>query len=135
MIFAKNFDIVAYGPINLFDLTKEILRIVESSGIKEGNVLIFSVGSTGVIAKMPYDGGVMQGYVDWARKKISAGIKYRHPGNAVSHLRSTFLGTSIIVPLINGEIQLNGEKIFLLENTATYKKRPISIIINGVELN
>ncbi|MBI4743773.1 MAG: YjbQ family protein [Actinobacteria bacterium] len=133
MIFAKSFNVIAFGPARLFDLTKEILRTVESSEIREGQVLIFSVGSTGTIIKMPYDGGVMQGFITWVKRNIPAKGYYRHPGNAVAHLRSTFLGTSIVVPLVNGEICLNKNSIFLLENTPTYKSRPISIIINGVE--
>lgn len=131
MIFSKSIEVPAYGPANLFDITDRVLEIVRESKVSDGNALLFSIGSTGALVKLPRDEGVQEDFIAWVRFNLPFDSRHRHPGNAFAHLRSMFLGCQLIFPIIKGQAALDGQLLMLLENTAGRKRRRIAIVSGG----
>jgi len=131
MIFSKSIEIAAYGPANLFDITDRIFDVVQESKVRGGNVLAFSIGSTGALVRLSEDEKVWDDFITWVRSNIPFDRAHRHPGNAFAHLRSTFFGCGVVVPVVEGRLILKGHRIVLLENTAGRKKRRVRLTIKG----
>lgn len=130
-MITSSFTISAYGPANLYDLSDQVSEITEQSNILEGYGLVFSIGSTGSLIRLPSIKEVQEDFIHWVTKFIPFSANHRHPGNAFAHLRSTTLTTQIVSPVVNKGL-ISGEKsIVLLENTAGHKSRRIALSFIG----
>ena len=99
------------GNTDVIDITTQVLTKVTESGITEGQVLIFVPGSTASITTIEYESGVVQDLQEAIERLAPEGIFYRHnarwgDGNGYAHVRAAFLGPSLIVPLIDGQLVL-----------------------------
>lgn len=121
---SKTIYLSSYGPANLFNLNKQILNYVKDTELIDGLVLAFSVGSTGALLQMPENNE--KGFSSFVMSFIPYRPQHRHVGNAFSHLRSTFLGSDSTVTVQDGKIKFTND-LFLLENTAGRKQRPLEL--------
>lgn len=118
----------AYGPANLFPLEEHVGSLIKEHDLTEGFVFLFSTGSTGVLVNLAEEDE--EAFLDFALKFINYSPSHRHPGNAFAHLRSSFWGTSCLVP-IDESRTIIAYKPYLLENTAGRKNRRISFVLQG----
>lgn len=125
----KTFELAAYGPANLFDITEKIRDVVEESAILNGLVLVLSIGSTGAVVKLPSSS--YEDFISWVLKSIPYDSTHRHPGNAFAHMRSSLMGCDFILPIKEGKMVLKEQTIVLLENTAGRKRRRFSLVLVG----
>ena len=51
-VYVKTIRLKTYGPNALFDISGEIAKAVEESGIRKGVVVVFSHGSTGSLVRL-----------------------------------------------------------------------------------
>jgi len=114
----------AYGPANLFELSSFIDEFISESELINGQVMAFSVGSTGALVQLDDDNKEV--FSDWVMSFMPFSGKHRHPGNAFAHLRSTALGSSYSLTVENKKIK-NAGGLYLLENTAGRKQRPLEL--------
>ncbi|MEM0006328.1 MAG: YjbQ family protein [Ignisphaera sp.] len=128
-VFSKMIDVQTFGPMELFPLRKTIEGIVAESGIRFGSMLISVEGATPAIVIL--EKGFEKRLIQLLETLVPFTI-WRH-GNAYAHLISTFISTSIALPIENGNILLDeGYEIFLLETRAVYNhKRKLAIHIHG----
>lgn len=120
--------LAAHGPANLFPLEEYIEGFINKYLLAEGFVFLFSTGSTGVLVNLREIDE--DSFLDFALKSINYSPSHRHPGNAFAHLRSSFWGTSCLVPVESAKTITNF-KPYLLENTAGRKRRRISFVLQG----
>ncbi|MCD6357097.1 MAG: hypothetical protein DRJ96_06710 [Thermoprotei archaeon] len=111
---------LTYGPNKLFDITERATRL--ALGVPEGVLLLQAIGSTGALLLLPRNRGVLESYEHDLWDLVET-LGWRHPGNAYAHLRSTLIGTTLALPIIGGEVPLNGAGIFFLENQPAMNRR------------
>ena len=103
----------------LYDLTSEISRLVEHSGIKNGIASIFSQGATAAIMiQENWDDSVQQDVVNLLKKLIPNGVWLHdaQDGNGDAHLKAGIIGPSETIPIINGKLGLSTwQNIFFCE--------------------
>lgn len=124
------------GYADCHNITKEVQEAVSASGIKSGIVTVFIPGSTAGLTTIEYEEGAVSDFVEAIERLIPQGIEYKHDkkwgdGNGFSHVRASFLGPSITVPLVNGELQLGTwQQIMLIDfdNRSRNRKYLISIL-------
>ena len=133
MVFRDEFAVQTSGHRDMHEITAEVEAIAVRSGIQNGIVHIFNVGSTGVIGTIEYEPGLEQDLPEMLDRLIPPNRNYGHEqawhdGNGHSHLQATMMGPEISVPLAAGRLILGTwQQIFHLE--ADIKPRARSIIV------
>ncbi|NJE26063.1 YjbQ family protein [Thermococcus sp. MV5] len=123
------------GEIDLIDLTYNIEEIVERSGIKNGQVLVFVPGATGAIVTIEHERGLLEDFKKLLRELVPRGAGYRHDlidNNAHSHLRATLLGPSLVLPVVEGRvIRGTWQQIFFVELDVRPRRRKVVVQVIG----
>jgi len=117
----------------LYDITPEIDRIVNKSGISTGLVNVYVQGATAAIMiQENWDQSVQTDVVNLLRKLIPQGewLHDSQDGNGDSHLKAGVVGPQETIPIINGKIGLSTwQNIFLCEFDGPRSHREITITI------
>ncbi len=104
------FTISTHKSDELIDITGEVDRIVSQSDIKNGIVHIFVPHATaGVILNESADPNIKTDFLNAIERAIPKRANYLHDHidrNASAHIRSAIVGSSLTIPLRNGEMVL-----------------------------
>jgi len=119
------------GEVDFIDLTEKIEEAVSKSGMKNGFVHVFAPHATGIITLTENDWSLLQDAKETLDKLIPR-RRYKHPGNAHSHLRSMFLSPCKTIPLIDGNLALGTwQNILFIETDVSPRQRTVIIQIIG----
>jgi secondary thiamine-phosphate synthase enzyme len=109
------------GDGHIVDLTPGVARVVETTGVERGLVMVFVTGSTAAITTMEYEPGGVADLRGLLERLIPAGAPYdhnrlNHDTNAHAHLRAAVVGASETIPLVDGRLVLGTwQQIVLLD--------------------
>jgi len=137
MVHHDQFTICTHGHGDMTDLTERVAEIVEDSGMLNGIVNVFNVGSTGAVGSVEYEPGLMRDLPEHLDKIFPPSRDYHHEqawhdGNGHSHLQSTMLSTSYTCPVRDGKLLLGKwQQIFHLECDVKSRQRPIVVTVIG----
>ncbi|WP_457743121.1 secondary thiamine-phosphate synthase enzyme YjbQ [Thermococcus sp.] len=135
MIYSKELRFSTRGEIDLVDITAEVERVVEESGIKNGIALVFVPGATGAIVTIEHESGLLEDFKRTLRELIPKGKGYLHDridDNAHSHLRATLLGASKCFPVLNGRlVRGTWQQIFFVELDVRPRHRRVVVQVVG----
>lgn len=121
--------IKTHGPNKLFDITGHLESFSRKVG--RGFVNVFSKGSTGALVILPRDEDVVERFEKdlWDLVEVYG---WRHPGNAYAHLRSTLIGTNMVVLVEGGKPLIPARHgVFFVENQP-YVMRERTIVFTGL---
>lgn len=119
------------------DITDEVARLVEESGVRVGTVAVSLVGSTGTVTTIEYERGAL---VDLRRAldqiapptDAYAHNEAYHDGNGFSHVRSALLGPGVTLPVVDGKLvvgQWQRVAVFNLDNRP--RDRRVMAVVTG----
>jgi secondary thiamine-phosphate synthase enzyme len=96
---------------DIHELTPDVAAVVRESGIREGQVLVFTPGSTAAITTIEFESGALADLARVINEIAPTGAHYDHDarwgdGNGYSHVRAALLGPSLTVPVADGELLL-----------------------------
>jgi len=135
MIHTKELRFSTNGEIDLVDITAEVERVVDESGIKNGIVLVFVPGATGAIVTIEHESGLLEDLMRTLKELIPKGEGYLHnriDNNAHSHLRATLLGASECFPVVNGRlVRGTWQQIFFVELDVRPRHRCVIVQVVG----
>ena len=118
------------GP-DLVDITGQVSRVVEKSGVKEGICLVFVPGATGAVVINENEPDLLEDFKKILEKLVPE-EGYKHPHNAHSHLRSLILGPSETIPVQAGKLVLGTwQSIFLVNLDAGPREREVVVRVLG----
>jgi secondary thiamine-phosphate synthase enzyme len=126
------------GNPDLIDITQDVSVLLAKSGLKQGNVTVFVIGSTAAITTFEYEPGLIEDVRDLYEKIIPSGKHYQHDetwgdANGFSHLRASIQGPSLCVPFEKGELLLGTwQQIVLAEFDNRPRNRRVVVQIIGV---
>jgi secondary thiamine-phosphate synthase enzyme len=132
-----SFGVKTKGNTELIDITDNVQAQISSSGFTEGQVLVFSGGSTAGITTIEYEPGLLKDYPNFFEKIIPSNITYDHDntwhdGNGYSHVRAALQGASFTVPFISKKLLLGTwQQIILVDFDNRPRDRKIIIQITG----
>jgi secondary thiamine-phosphate synthase enzyme len=125
------------GNCDIIDITSQVARNVEKSGINNGTVTLFVVGSTAGITTIEYEPNLLSDFKDMWNRVIPQNISYQHDktwgdGNGHSHVRASTLGASLTVPFVNKRLTLGTwQQIVFVDFDNRPRSRKIAIQILG----
>ena len=133
----KEIALQSRGNCDIIDITSEVARHVEKSGIDDGIVTFFIVGSTAGITTIEYEPNLLSDFKEIWERLMPQNIPYQHnktwgDGNGHSHVRASTLGASLVVPFVNKRLTLGTwQQIIVVDFDNRPRARKIVIQILG----
>ena len=137
MTYQREIQIQTNGHKEMHDLTGEVARIVNESGVRSGVAHVFNVGSTAAVGTIELEPGLEGDLPNMLDKLFPPSRDYGHEhawhdGNGHSHLQATMLGPSLTVPVRDRKLLLGTwQQIFHLECDIKPRRRTIAITVMG----
>ena len=93
------------------DVTGELVKLVSTSGVRNGVLTVQMLGSTGAITTIEYETGALKDLSEALERLAPVDGDYEHnarwgDGNGFSHVRSALLKTGLSIPVVDGELVL-----------------------------
>jgi len=112
------------------NITHEVEKVVEKSGIREGMVLVSAMHITASIYINDAESGIIQDIDEWLQKLAPEGVNYHHHRtgevNGDAHLKNLLMHHQVIVPITNGKLDLGPwQQIYYAEFDGQRRKRAI----------
>lgn len=117
----------------LVDITAEVRRIVEASGVAEGTALVYCTHTTaGLTINEAADPDVPADILAGLAGLVPHHGDWRHTeGNSDAHIKATLVGSSVLVPVIAGELALGRwQGIFFCEFDGP-RRRSLLVTVSG----
>jgi secondary thiamine-phosphate synthase enzyme len=119
------------------DITDAVAELVVGSGVRTGMVVVSLVGSTGVITTIEYERGALEDLRRALDQVAPVHEEYAHnaaygDGNGFSHVRSSLIGPSVTLPVLEGRLvvgQWQRVAVFNLDNRD--RKRDVVAVVVG----
>ena len=126
------------GNTQLVDITDKVQKVLSQSGLSEGNITLFAIGSTTGLSTVEYEPGLVHHDVAEMYQKIAPyGVDYRHnqtwgDDNGAAHLRSTLTGSSLVIPFIHNELVLGTwQQIIFIDFDTRARSRKVIVQVLG----
>ncbi len=136
MIRTERLEIRTRGNAEVVDLTGDVARLVSAAALREGQVLLFVVGSTAALTTIEFEPGLVRDLPELLDRLIPAGRYHHdetwHDGNGHSHLRASLMGPSLTVPVSGGRLLLGTwQQIVLVDMDVRPRRREIVVQLSG----
>lgn len=125
------------GDTDILNITPQIAREVEASGISSGVVTLFITGSTAGITTVEYEAGLIHDLREAWERLIPKGIDYHHDrhqgeGNGYAHVRASLLGPFLSIPFIHRKLLLGTwQQVVLIDFDNRPRSREVVLQIVG----
>ncbi len=116
---------------DIVDLTGEVARKVQSTGMTAGLLTLFIPGSTAALTTIEYESGAVQDLKAAIERLFPSDLDYAHDrrwgdGNGYAHVRAAFLKPSLSIPIEHGQLLLGTwQQIVLLDFDNRPRQRQI----------
>ncbi len=126
------------GHTDMVDLSNQVEDLVRQSGFQEGQVTVFGIGSTTGITTIEYEPGLVNHDLAAMFDKFAPyGFQYEHnktwgDDNGASHLRSSTMGPSMVLPFKDGHL-LTGtwQQVVFVDFDTRPRSRRVTVQIWG----
>lgn len=125
------------GFSDIHNLTDKVNSIVKNSGIEEGICNVFVVGSTASISTMEFEPALVKDIKEKLEEFASQNMRSHHSetwgdDNGFSHIRATFMGPGITVPVRGSKCILGTwQQIVVLDHDNRARDRHIIVQVMG----
>ena len=137
IVETKEITLQSRGDCDIIDITAQVAGNVEKSGIRNGTVTLFIVGSTAGITTIEYEPNLVSDFKAMWDRLIPQNIPYAHDktwgdSNGHSHVRASTLGASLTVPFVNKRLALGTwQQIVFVDFDNRARSRKIVVQILG----
>ena len=136
-VFLESIEVALNTGPDIRDITGSITRLVQKSGIENGSLSAFMVGSTGSLTTIELEPGVLEDLKRAMNRLAPPGLEYEHEkawhdGNGHSHVQSALLGPSVVLPIRNGAMRRGTwQQVVAINHDNRPRKRTIEVTITG----
>ncbi|HEX8974468.1 MAG TPA: secondary thiamine-phosphate synthase enzyme YjbQ [Patescibacteria group bacterium] len=141
----QKIDLESKTQIEFFDITSQVQDIIDVSGVREGNVVVFAPHTTMGVVINHNEPMLLQDFMRILYKIVPMDDRYSHDmfeltkssksdgrSNGHSHCRSFLTGVSQTVPIEKGKMTLTDKQsIFAIEFDGA-RKRDIVVQVMGI---
>ena len=135
-VVTKDITLQSRGNCDIIDITSQVTKNIEKSGINSGIVTLFIVGSTAGITTIEYEPNLLSDFKNMWDRVIPQNIPYEHDrtwgdGNGHSHVRASMLGASLTIPFVDKKLTLGTwqQIVFVdFDNRPRFRKIAIQIL-------
>jgi secondary thiamine-phosphate synthase enzyme len=100
-----------HGNTDVQDITRELVRLVEGSGLRSGTLTVFCPSSTSGLTTIEFEPGALADLKRMFEELVPSEREYAHnatwdDGNGHSHMRASLLGASLTIPFVEKSLTL-----------------------------
>ncbi|MGM0739616.1 MAG: secondary thiamine-phosphate synthase enzyme YjbQ [Bacteroidota bacterium] len=138
-IITRDIHLQTQGFSDIHDLTSQVDEIIQEAGISEGICHVFAVGSTASISTMEYEPALVRDIREKLEDFASESMRSHHSqtwgdDNGFSHIRATFMGPGITVPVRDAKCILGTwQQIVLLDHDNRPRDRHVVVQVMGTK--
>ncbi|MHC4481131.1 MAG: secondary thiamine-phosphate synthase enzyme YjbQ [Planctomycetota bacterium] len=112
------------------NITDDVAKVVEASGIQEGMALVAAMHITAGVYVNDAESGLLEDIEEWLQELAPEGPDYHHHRtgevNGDAHLKNLLVGHEVIVPITDGRMDLGPwQQIYYAEFDGQRPKRLI----------
>jgi secondary thiamine-phosphate synthase enzyme len=116
------------------NITPEIERILDKSGIKEGMILVSAMHITAAVYVNDAESGLIRDIDQWLEQLAPFNPEYEHhrtgESNGDSHLKSLLMHHEVIIPVTDGKLDFGPwQQVYYAEFDGQRRKRVIVKVI------
>ncbi|MCO6476895.1 MAG: YjbQ family protein [Phaeodactylibacter sp.] len=137
-ILTRTIEFSTKGHTDIIDLTPRIRQALAETGLQEGQVSVFAIGSTTGISTVEYEPGLVKHDIRNMLEQFAPyGKNYEHnktwgDDNGAAHLRSTLVGTSYVAPFTNGQLLLGTwQQVIFIDFDTRPRQRRVALQFLG----
>lgn len=136
-VYQEEVDVRTRGEGDVLDITDLVGNVVRNSGVRDGIVHIFAIGSTAAVSTMEYEPGLKRDLLMALERMAPRNAEYEHhlrwgDYNGHSHVRATMLGPSLSVPVRGGSLVLGTwQQIVFIELDTRPRNRKVVVTVMG----
>ncbi|MBI2061870.1 MAG: YjbQ family protein [Nitrospirae bacterium] len=137
MVFTSTLSLRTTSETDILDLTPQVARVVEESGVREGLLTVFVPGSTASVTTIEYESGAVNDLRRAIERIAPRGPVYEHDQrwgdmNGYAHVRAALLGPSVAVPISRGKPALGTwQQIVLCDFDNRPRERHVIVHVLG----
>ncbi|MBU8871593.1 MAG: secondary thiamine-phosphate synthase enzyme YjbQ [Gemmatimonadales bacterium] len=137
MIHGRIISLATAGFSEIRDITTQVLEVADESALSEGIVNVFAIGSTASITTIEYEPALVADMEEALEKLWPKEMPTRHGStwgddNGFSHLRASFMGPGLTVPLHKGSLVLGTwQQIVVIDHDNNPRQREIFVQVVG----
>lgn len=143
-VYKKTIKTNSKSQIEFIDITSEVEGIVHSSGIREGQVLVFSPHTTAGITINQNEPMLLQDFMRLLYRLVPLGDRYSHDlfelnrtkasdgrSNGHSHCKVVLFGISETVPVEKGHMLISEKQAIFLVEMDGARNRDVTVQVMG----
>jgi secondary thiamine-phosphate synthase enzyme len=137
MICADEITLSTRGFADIVDITPQAIAAVKKSGIADGILIAFIVGSTASITTVEYEPGLIEDLKTVLERLVPTDGAYAHnqawgDGNGFSHVRAALMGPGRTFPVKEGKISLGTwQQIVVIDFDNRPRQRKVVLQVMG----
>ncbi len=111
MVKTDSIELSTQGNGHVVDITRQVARAVQDSGLADGIVTVFCPSATSALTTIEFEDGCVRDLQRLFDEIIAPDRSYQHnrrwgDGNGHSHIRAALLGPSLTVPFVGRRLTL-----------------------------
>jgi len=133
-IWSREFTLTTRRKREVVDITDEVLRAGRESGVKNGILVVQLPHATASLVLNEGEEGVKQDLLNKLEELIPSEGGYLHDridDNAHAHLKASLLGSSRVLPIVDGKVVRGTWQNFLVVEEDGPRARNIVIFVMG----
>ena len=137
MILTEKLVLLSQVGFHVHNVTEQVRAVVRRSGVREGSALVYYTHTTGGLIIVEHEAGLLVDLEDALEKIAPAAADYRHhlrgyDFNGAAHVRTSLLGVSLTVPVLDGDLLMGSfQEILLVDMEPQPKARTLVIQVQG----
>lgn len=137
MVFGEYITLQTKGFSDIRDITSAVQDIIARSAIQKGLAHIFAVGSTASVSTIEFEPALVEDMQEQLERFASRTMHSRHSrtwgdDNGFSHIRATFMGPGMTVPVSDGSAVLGTwQQIVLIDHDNRPRSRRVFVQVLG----
>ena len=136
-VFTKHLELRTAAENDIIDITGEVRKAVEQSGLDTGVATVFVPGSTAAMTTIEFEPGLAKDFPGMLARVAPKDIDYEHQkawhdDNGRSHVKASLVGPSLSVPFEGGVLTLGTwQQIVFLELDIRPRRREVVVLVMG----
>jgi secondary thiamine-phosphate synthase enzyme len=137
MTFSGTIRLKTGGFSEIIDVTPDVRRIVSESGIKSGIVTVSVIGSTASVTTIEFEPALLKDFREKLQQLFPSTERSRHSetwgdDNGFSHMRASFMGPAMTLPVSGGEPVLGTwQQIVFIDHDNRARSRELFVQLVG----
>lgn len=137
-VVTREFEVGTEREGEVVDVTRQVDGAVSGSGLSDGVVAVFVVGSTAAVTTMEFEPGLVEDFPAMLERVApKRGVEYEHQnrwhdGNGHSHVKASLVGPSLSIPFVGGRLVLGEwQQVVLVELDVRPRTRKVVVQMVG----